>query len=186
MIPFGNRPLTPRERKLIAVLILVAALALVLNFVIGPVVSGFEARAARRAALIQTFHANEQRIASIGALQAEAERQTGEMRQRFIAAPDAAEASEALRERIEGAAQDLGGDIKASESIPAEDGWARAAMDVRMSHAQLAGLLARLNTLKPALAVDAVTVIADDALTNAKSDLLDVRLEASAPFVPAR
>ena len=49
-----------------------------------------------------------------------------------------------------------------------------------------AGLLARLNALKPALAVDAVTVIADDALTNPKSDLLDVRLEASAPFVPAR
>ena len=186
MTPFGKRPLSPRERKLIAVLILVAAIALVLTIVIGPVVAGFTERATRREALAQTFHANELRIASLGALQAEAERQTGEMRQRFIAAPDAAEASEALRERIESTVQELGGDIKASEAVPAEEGWARAAIDVRMSHAQFATLLARLNALKPALAVDAVTVIADDALTNYKSDLLDVRLEASAPFVPAR
>jgi hypothetical protein len=70
--------------------------------------------------------------------------------------------------------------------MPAEQGWARAAIDVRLSHEQLAALLARLNALKPALAVDTLLVIADDALTNSRSDLLDVRLEATAPFVPAR
>lgn len=180
------RPLSARERKLVAVLLLVLAVALVLLVVIGPIVSGFADRAARREALAQTFHANELRIASLGGLQAEAERQSGEMRQRFIAAPDAAEASELLRERIEALTQELGGDIKASDAVPAETGWARAAIDARMSHTQLATLLARLNQIKPALAVETVTVIADDAMTNPKSDLLDVRLEATAPFVPAR
>lgn len=180
------RPLTSRERKLIAVLILVLAVSLVLTIVIGPGVSGFTERAARRAALVQTFHANERRIGSLNALQAEAERQPGQMRALLLAAPDADEAGEALRERIEIAAQDAGGDIKASEAVPAEQGWARAAIDARMSHAQLATLLARLNALKPALAVDSLTVIADDALTNTRSDLLDVRLEATAPFVPPR
>jgi Tfp pilus assembly protein PilO len=180
------RPLSPRERKLVAVLILVLAISLVLTIVIGPVVSGFSDRAARREALVQTFHANEQRIGSLNALQAEAERQVGQMRALFMAAPDAEEAGEALRERIETAAQEAGGDIKTSEAVPAEQGWARAAVDVRMSHAQLATLLARLNALKPAIAVDTLTVIADDALTNSRSDLLDVRLEATAPFVPAR
>ncbi|MBX9665290.1 type II secretion system protein GspM [Novosphingobium sp.] len=180
------RPLSPRERKLVAVLILVLAVSLVLTIVIGPLVSGFTERAARREALVQTFHANEQRIGSLNALQAEAERQIGQMRALFMAAPDAEEASEALRERIETAAQDAGGDIKSSEAVPAEQGWTRAAVDVRLSHAQLATLLARLNTLQPALAVDTLTVIADDALTNSRSDLLDVRLEATAPFVPAR
>jgi general secretion pathway protein M len=180
------RPLSARERKLIAVLILVLAVSLVLAVVIGPVVGGFSDRAARAEGLIQTFHSGEQRIASLGALQAEAERQADQMKGLFMAAPDAAEASEALRERIEAAFQEGGADIKASEAVPAEDGWARTAIDARMSHAQLGALLARLNALKPALAVDSVTVIADDALTNYKSDLLDVRLEASAPFVPAR
>jgi general secretion pathway protein M len=180
------RPLSPRERKLVAVLILVLVATLALLIVIGPLLAGFSERAARREALVQTFHAGEQRIASVGALQAEAERQTAAMRQRFIAAPDAAEASEQLRERIEAAAQELGGDIKASEAVPAETGWARAAIDVRMRHAQLAALLARLNQMKPAIAVETMTVIADDAMTNARSDLLDVRLEATAPFVPAR
>jgi len=179
------RPLTPRERKLVALLILVLAVSLVLTIVIGPVTAGFTDRSARRDALVQTFHANELRIGSLNAVQAEAERQVGEMRALFIAAPDAEEAGEALRERIEAAAQDLGGDVKSSEAVPTEEGWARAALDVRLNHSQLATLLARLNALKPALAVESVTVIADDALTNSKSDLLDVRLEATAPFVPA-
>lgn len=180
------RPLSPRERKLIALLILVLAVSLVLTVVIGPLVSGFAERAARREALVQTFQANERRIASLAALQAEAERQVGEMRARFIAAPDAEEAGETLRERIETIALTIGGDVKASEAIPAEQGWARAAIDARLSHAQLAVLLARLDAARPALAVDGLTVIADDALTNSRSDLLDVRLEATAPFVPAR
>jgi general secretion pathway protein M len=180
------RPLSSRERKLIALLILVLAVSLMLTIVIGPVVSGFTERAARREALVQTFHANERRIGSLNALQVEAERQPGQMRALFMAAPDADEAGEALRERIEAAAQDAGGDIKASEAVSAEQGWARAAIDARMSHTQLATLLARLNALKPALAVDSLTVIADDALTNTRSDLLDVRLEATAPFVPPR
>lgn len=180
------RTLSPRERKLVAVLILVAVIALVLTVLIGPVVSGFSDRATRREALVQTFQTNDQRIASVNALQAEAERQEGQMQALFMAAPDAEAAGEALRERIEAAAQAQGADIKSSEAVPAEAGWARAAVDARMSHAQFTGLLARLNALKPALAVETVTVIADDALTNYKSDLLDVRLEASAPFVPAR
>ncbi len=180
------RPLSPRERKLVAVLILLLAVSLVLTLVISPLVSGFTERAARRDALVQSLHAGEQRIRSLAALEAEAERQTGEMRALFMAAPDAEEAGELLRERIETAAQDTGGDIKTSEAMPTEQGWARAAIDVRLSHKQLAALLARLNALKPALAVDTLLVIADDALTNSRSDLLDVRLEATAPFVPAR
>ncbi len=180
------RPLSPRERKLIAVLILVLAFSLVLTIVIGPLVSGFTERTARRDALVQTFHANELRIGSLGALEAEAERQVGEMRTLFIAAPDGEDAGEALRERVEAAAQEAGGDVKASEAVPTEEGWARAAIDARLSHDQLAVLLARLNAMKPALVVESVAVIANDALTNTKSDLLDVRLEATAPFVPTR
>ena len=179
------RQLSARERKLIAVLILVAAIALVLSLVISPIVSGFAERAARRDALIQTFHANEQRIAGIGALQAEAERQIGQIQALFLAAPDAETAGEALRSRIETAAQDLGADVRSSEAVPSEAAWARAAIDARMNHSQLANLLAKLNALRPALAVETITVIADDALTNTKSDMLDVRLEVSAPFVPA-
>ncbi|KPF79871.1 hypothetical protein IP83_16050, partial [Novosphingobium sp. AAP93] len=111
--------LSPRERKLVAVLILVLAASLVLTVVIGPLVSGFTERAARRDALVQTFHANEKRIGSLSALQAEAERQVGEMRALFMAAPDADEAGEALRDRIEAAALAAGGDVKTSEALPA-------------------------------------------------------------------
>ncbi|MEO0031001.1 MAG: hypothetical protein RIS94_759 [Pseudomonadota bacterium] len=180
------RPLSPRERKLVAVLILVGAIALVLLAVIGPIVDGFAARDRQRMLLGQTFHANERRIGAIDALQAEAERQQSAMQALLMTAPNADEAGEALRERIEAVAEAEGAQVKASEALPADGTWARAAIDARMSHAQLATILARLNALRPALATDAMTVIADDALTNYKSDLIDVRLEASAPFLLAR
>lgn len=180
------RAMSPRERKLVALLILVAVVALVLALVLGPLVDGFAARAAQRQGLIDTFHANERRIASLDALARAAGAQDEELRARLIAAPDPDEAGEALRAQIESAAEAAGAQVKASEAAAAEGTRARAAVEARMGHAQLAALLAALNRVQPALAVDAVTVIADDALTNPKSDLLDVRIEASAPFVPSR
>lgn len=177
------RPLSLRERRLIAVLILIVVVASVLALVVGPIVDGFAARADQRLMLAQTFAANERRIAAVGTLQHEAERQQGQMRARFMAAPSADEANEALRERIETMVTSLGADVKASEAMPGEEGWARAAIEARMGHAQLAAVLARLNEARPALSVESVTVIADDALSNFKSDLVDVRIEASAPFL---
>lgn len=174
-----------RERKLVAVLILVAVIALFLALVAGPIADGFAARDRQRMIMAQTFHANERRIAALDSLSHEAERQQAEMRTRFIAAPNADEANEALRERVEAVVEAGGAQVKSSEAVPGDDGWARVAVEARMGHAQLATVIARLNEQRPALAVDAVTVIADDALTNYKSDLLDVRLEAAAPFVVA-
>jgi hypothetical protein len=90
-----------------------------------------------------------------------------------------------LRAAVEAIVAAAGADVKASEALPGEEGWAHAAVEARMGHAQLATVLARLDAARPALAVDGVTVIADDALSNFKSDLVDVRIEASAPFLVA-
>ena len=177
------RPLSQRERRLVAVMILVALVAAVLALLVTPVVDGFAARREKRAMLAQLFNANERRIAAVGVLQKEAERQQSEMRQRFMVAADAEEANEQLRARIEAAVTSVGGDVKASEGIPGEEDGARAAIEARMPHAQLPRLLELVNQMRPAVAVDAMTIIADEALGNAKSDIIDVRLEASAPFL---
>jgi general secretion pathway protein M len=178
------RPLSSRESRLVAVLILVVLVALVLLVIVGPIVSGFEERAQRRDQLADQFLANERRIATLGNLQMRAETEQGQMRDLFISAPDPDEAGETLREQIEAAAQAAGATIKATEAIPGtEEGWARAALEAQVSHAQLAALLTRLNQIKPGVVVDTLTVTAEDALTNLKSDTINVRLEASAPFI---
>lgn len=180
------RPLSSRERRLVAVLLLVAVVAAVLGLLVGPIVDGFAARREQKLMLAQTFHANERRIDSLNSLQKEAESQQTLLQTRFLAAANVDEAGEALRARVEAEAQAGGAQIKSSEAVAADDGWAHAAVEARMGHAQLSDIIARLNAARPALSVDAVTVIADDALTNYKSDLLDVRLEAAAPFIVAR
>ncbi len=181
------RKISTRESRLIAVLILVAAIALIALVVIGPIVNGFRDRALKRAELGQQFLVNERRIASLDTLQKVAMRQEDELRTQFLTAPDADEAGEALREQIETAAQSTGVNIKATEAMQgAEDDWVRAALEVQVTDAQLIALLARINAIKPGVVVDTVAVTAADALTNLESDTLDVRIEASAPFLRAR
>lgn len=181
------RKLSVRESRLVAVLILVAAVALVALVVIGPIVDGFRDRAQKREQLGQQFLINERRIASLNVLQREAVRQDDAIRGMFLSAPDADEAGEALREQIEGVAQAAKVNIKATEAMQgAEDDWVRAALEVQVTDAQLIDLLARINTIKPGVVVDSVAVTAADALTNLESDTLDVRIEASAPFLRTR
>ena len=181
------RPLSQRESRLIAVLILVVLAAFALLAIIAPIVDGFRVRAARRDELASQFLANERRIATLGNLQTRAEAEEGQMRGLFIGAPDPDEAGETLREQIEAAAQDAGATIKATEAIPGtEEGWSRASLEVQVTHAQLAALLSKLNQTKPALVVETMSVSAEDAMINLKSDTLNVRLEASAPFLRTR
>ncbi|WP_225207870.1 hypothetical protein, partial [Novosphingobium huizhouense] len=91
--------MSTRERRLVAVLILVVAVAGVLALLVTPIIEGFSSRDRQRQMLAQVFHANERRIAAVGVLQHEAEAQQTEMRRRFMVAPDADEANEMLRAR---------------------------------------------------------------------------------------
>jgi len=181
------RKLSARESRLVAVLILVAVIALVALMVIGPIVDGFRDRAQKREQLAQQFLVNERRISSIDVLQREAVRQDDALHAMFLSAPDADEAGEGLREQIETAAQTAKVNIKATEAMQgAEDNWVRAALEVQVTDAQLMDLLARINAIKPGVVVDTVAVTAADALTNLEANTLDVRIEASAPFLHAR
>jgi general secretion pathway protein M len=181
------RTLSARESRLIAVLLLLVAVTLVYFVVIGPVVDGFQSRALLREQLHRQFRGNEQRIATLDALQREALRQQDAMRTMFLIGNDAEEAGETLRAQIEAAAQASGADIKATEALlSSQDGWARAALEARMTHAQFAALLAQLNQQQPPVVVENVIANAADALNDPKSDLLNVRLEISAPFLRAQ
>ncbi|MFM9937539.1 MAG: type II secretion system protein GspM [Novosphingobium sp.] len=181
------RSLSRRESRLVAVLLLLLAVTLIYFGLVAPVVDGFQNRALLREQLHRQFRSNEQRIATLDALQREALRQQDALRTMFLIGADADEAGEALRAEIEAAAQTNGADIKATEALlSSEEGWTRAALEARMTHSQFAALLAQLNQLHPPVVVDTVIANAADALNDPKSDTLNVRLEISAPFLRAQ
>jgi general secretion pathway protein M len=181
------RTLSGRESRLIAVLLLLVTVALAYVVVIGPLVEGFESRNQRREQLHRQFRANEQRIATLSALQREALRQQDTMRSMFLVGADAEEAGETLRAQLEAAAQANGADIKATEALlSSDDGWVRAALEARMTHSQFAALLAQINRMTPPVVAETVIANAADALNDPKSDYLNVRLEISAPFLRAQ
>lgn len=181
------RQLSPRESRLVALLILVAAFALLILVVINPIIGSFRDRAAQRDQLALTFQTNEQRIANLNTLQHAAEEQADALRGRFIVAPNTDEAGEALREKLEGAGTSVGATIKATEAgVSSEEGWTRASLEARLTDTQLAQLLERLNLIEPVLVIEAVNIVAEEQLINRKSDQIDVRIEASAPFVRAK
>lgn len=180
------RALSAREQRLVALLLLVVAAALVQLVVIGPIVSGFTSRAERRAMLQLRYQANQRVIGAIPRLRREAERQRAATDRFTLRAADAGTADEALRERLQHAVEAAGGEFRGSESIAVTPGWAGARLTARLSAPQTMALIAMLENQTPYLIARALVVSADDALVTGHASPLDVQLEVSVPLRLAR
>jgi hypothetical protein len=178
--------LTLRERRLVAVAILVGLVALVWLAIIAPIVEGFAAREAKRAELLRLQAQNERTIARIPALRRAAEALQRQQAGLIMPAPNGDAAGELLRERLGAAIETVGGELRASESGAGKAGWTRAVATGLLTPDQLVAVLDRLLRERPMLVIDAVTAIADRALVTGKPDAMDVRIEASAPYSNAR
>jgi general secretion pathway protein M len=176
------RPLSARERKLIAVALLIAALAIAWLGVVNPILSGFAARAERRELLLQRQAYAQRLIASIPRLRRQAERQRSSLRDFAIAAPDPARAGDMVAERLRTEIENAGGEFRASDRAAAPPGIVRVRADARLSLDQLVALLGRLQNDPPFLVVESLTIAADRALIENSLGELDVRLEVSIPF----
>lgn len=178
------KPLTARERRLVAVGLLVALVALAWLGVVQPILAGFDTRAERRDSLILQYGQNERLIARIPALRRAAE-QSRDMRREFaVDAANAEQASERLKERLEAALAKAGGELRATESAEAPAGWVRAGASATVSNDQLVRWLAALRNEPPYLAMESLTISADRALNSNHLDLMDVQVEAAIPFAP--
>lgn len=179
------RPLSPRESRLVAVLILVAVVALAQFAVIAPIMHGFADRAEQRRELRARYAANDRMIAAIPRLRRQAETRNALLRHYTLAAPDPGAAAEMLRDRLQSAVTAIGGDPRGGEDIPAPPGTVAARVNARLASPQLTALLVTLQNARPAITVTAMAISADDALVSGQSTTLDVQLEASIPFRPA-
>jgi general secretion pathway protein M len=181
------RPLSARERRLVAIGLLLAALALIYLVVISPLVGGFVGRAEERQTLIATYQRDQRIMASIPVWRraAEAQRVTS---QRFILTAASEQiAVEALKERLSRLAADEGFQITAMQDLEADSptGQARVRADLQLTLTQLNESLRRLETEGPYV-VEYLSVSADNALATGRSARMAVRLEVSAAWRPIR
>ena len=95
------KTLSRRERRLIALALLAAMVGLAWLALVRPIASGFAERQARREQLAADHARNQRIVASIPQLRRMAERRRALGRLHAIAAPDAEQGSELLRERLE-------------------------------------------------------------------------------------
>jgi len=176
------RQLSPREARLVAVLILVALITFVSLLVIHPIVSGFSERSERRELLLARYAANDRTIAAIPRLRRRAEAQRETVDRFTLSAADAGSGAEVLRDRLQNAVTAVDGDFRGGEDVPVSAGWVGARVNTRLTSAQLGALLANLQNAQPYLIVNSLVIGSDDTLVTGAAATLDVQIEASIPL----
>jgi type II secretory pathway component PulM len=204
--------LSARERRLIAVLILIAAIALVWLALVSPLIAGFEARAVERERLALEQASNTRLVGTIKRLRQQAEAQRQDNARFHLIAPSPTAAAEALKEQLSSLIADAGGEVRALQDIEAAQGTVAVRVEARVSNARLVALLDQLRTAEPLLIVRSVLLSTPDAVRGgapdpsgsatgpfdppgaasgnaarepASSSRLDIRIEVSASHFPA-
>lgn len=180
------RPTTPRERRLVAVGVLIAAIALGWLAIVAPIARGFTARAAEREALLLEYRHNVRTIAAVPRLRRQAERQRAVLDRFVLATPDLAAATQRLRERVERVVTEVGGEFQAGEDADAPAGWIAVRASARLTQEQLARTLARLQNEPPWLVVTGLDISADQALADGQSHPMETSFELAIPLRSAR
>lgn len=174
------KPLSTRERKLVAIGLLVATFTLFWLALVRPIYGSFVANTDRRIELRQQYAQNERLIGQISGLRRAAEEQGKQQSLYALNAPNAEQAGERLKERLEASLEKAGGELRATESVDAPNGWVRARSTALVSNEQLTAWLGMLNNEQPYLAMESLTIVADRALNSGRLDLMDVKIEVSA------
>ncbi len=178
-----TRPLSDRERKLVAVGLLLAALALVNALVVQPLIGGFTARAEERRLLVATFERNARLIASIGRLRRDAERQRATAARVALPAASIDMAREKLKDMLAAAVERSGGELASSDEAQSPAGWAAARIDAETTLPQMLILLQQMQNGSPPVVVQSLAVDASSALTPGPATPLNIRVEAIVPVL---
>ena len=173
--------ISPRERRLLAVLILIAAGAAVWLGIVAPIIDGFSSRADERTRLALVYAGNARLLASIGRLRKLVTQQRSDAEIYRIVAPTPLAADEILKARLGDTVARAGGRTRSVQEVDGEPGRVRAWVEARMSLPQLVETLTALENQTPLLALTSLSVAADPS-ADRRADLLNVRIEASARY----
>lgn len=182
------RPLAPRERRLLAIGLLVAAIVVAWLAIISPLVGGFVGRAAERRELIAAYQRNRSIMASIATWRALGEQQRTNASRFAVAAPSELLGVEAIKERLVKLAADEGFTVVAisDQAADAPAGKIRLRADLQLTLTQLYESLKRLETEGTYVVVEYLAISADRAAATGRSSPLAVRLEITAAYRPVR
>jgi hypothetical protein len=177
------RPLAQRERRWVALGILLGLIAVVVLGAIVPLVGGMAARAIERSELRETYVRNQRVLAGIPVWRAQSVQQKSTAPKYAIVAPTEALAAELLKQRINRMANEEGGNVQTISEIQGDvpEGWVKVRADLQLTIGQLYKSLAQLESEAPYVVVGYVSVAADRASKTGHAAPMDVRLEVSAP-----
>ncbi len=176
------RPTSPRERQLIALLVLLAIIAGAYYLVVAPIVAGFNTREEMRDQLALTYLHNLRTVSAIPSLRREAEDQRSAAASFVVNAPNIEAGREWLKDRLQRAIDSAGGEFREGNDAEGRAGWARARASARVTLPQLTTALTRLQNQPPWIIIESVTVTATDAVVTGQSSTMDVEIEASIPL----
>lgn len=176
--------LSPRERRLTAVAILVALVAALWFGVILPIAGGFADRSERKEDLARSHAINAAAIARLPQWRVRWARLLRDMPDFALAADGRDDAGTMLRGQLAGVARRNDAVIKNVQDEPAPPGWARVRLDASADLSQLTHLLTGIENQRPVLIVESLTVSADQAFRTGQLAPMDVRIEITAPFQP--
>jgi type II secretory pathway component PulM len=181
--------LSDRERRLVAVLILIALITLGWLAIVSPIISGFEARAAERERLALVQASNERLIDNVARLRRTAEAQKANMTRFHLIAPTPEAASEQLKDRVSALIGEAGGEVRALQDVETAEGQIELRIEARVGGEQLARLIERLQNAEPLLIMRSLSVSAPGAIgaevSAPSSRNLDIRLDVAASHSPA-
>lgn len=176
--------MTPRERRLVAVGLLAAAICLPLFGVILPIADGFAERAELREQLIANHERQARALGRLPFWRRAAAAQRRDLAAFRIDAPSEPAAADLLRERLGAVAARSGVTVKSIREVPGSPGEIRAAMEFQASLPATRAFLRSLTGASPWLIVEALSIGADSAFGSGHLELVDVRIEIAAPIAP--
>ena len=184
------RPLSARERRLVALGLLFLAMGLVWLILVGPLVGGFVDRDAQRKQLELTLQRNERLMAAISVWRSAAEAQQKSAPRFAIAAPSEQLAVEALKERLTKLATDEGFTLTGVEDLQADAAAGRVEIraDMTLSLTDSTDIVRRLNNEGGLCRCPTphLSISADRAAAAGRSAPMDTRLDLSADWRPVR
>lgn len=178
--------LARRERRLIALGLLVLALALVWLAIVGPILGGFEAREEEREQLLTSYARGERVIGAMRATRAALRAQHAGAADWALAAPSPALATDILRETVLNTARAAHATVTSVQEAQAAAGTVAVRADLTTTPDRLAPLLVALENTRPWPVVEQFNVVADRSLEAPTGAPIEVRVDLSVRYGASR
>jgi len=174
---------SPRERRFVAVGILVALLLVAVFGVVLPITSGFSDRADQRERLADELQRGDRLLASRAFWLAAAARQRADRARYAIVAPTPGAATEIATERATAVIHSTGGEVRSIREQPSTPGLSRLRVEARLSLTQL---LAALRIFESGQLTPVIVVSIDAGQASGAGRLapLEVRIDLAYRHVP--